>query len=80
MCVCVCTSTQEPSLITVKAILILDNDGKRIICKVRGGTHQYSVIPRPSMATTEACFQFLNCGVWAGEAWWRVWEQDYKII
>jgi len=29
----VCTSTQEPSLITVKAILILDNDGKRIICK-----------------------------------------------
>lgn len=33
--VCVCTSTQEPSLITVKAILILDNDGKRIICKVR---------------------------------------------
>ena len=33
--VCVLTSTQEPSLVTIKAVLILDNDGKRIICKVR---------------------------------------------
>lgn len=26
--------TQEPSLITVKGLLILDNDGQRIVCKV----------------------------------------------
>lgn len=37
-CKCNCMSSwialQEPSLITVKAVLILDNDGKRIIAKV----------------------------------------------
>ena len=31
-------SLQEPSLLTVKAILILDNDGKRIVCKVSSPT------------------------------------------
>lgn len=31
-------SLQEPSLLTVKAILILDNDGKRIVCKVSSHT------------------------------------------
>ena len=30
----VCTIFQEPSLATVHGILILDNDGKRIQCKV----------------------------------------------
>lgn len=32
----VALSPQEPSLYTVKAVIILDNDGERLFAKVRG--------------------------------------------
>lgn len=35
---------QEPSLYTVKAVLILDNDGDRLYAKVRQITHIYMVV------------------------------------
>lgn len=35
--VTVAVSPQEPSLYTVKAVIILDNDGDRLFAKVRGG-------------------------------------------
>uniref|UniRef100_A0A8C3PR82 Uncharacterized protein n=1 Tax=Calidris pygmaea TaxID=425635 RepID=A0A8C3PR82_9CHAR len=35
--VTVALSPQEPSLYTVKAVIILDNDGDRLFVKVRGG-------------------------------------------
>lgn len=35
---------QEPSLYTVKAVLILDNDGDRLYAKVRQNTHIYMVV------------------------------------
>lgn len=34
--VTVAVSPQEPSLYTVKAVIILDNDGDRLFAKVRG--------------------------------------------
>ena len=49
-----CQLLQEPSLYTVKAVFILDNDGNRLLSKVRWKDHT-SDVPYSPLASTNLC-------------------------